>query len=158
MQWNELFFKGSCFQNNSSYSIFLIFLSCSPDWTIISELRLNPKRHGLFGGFFWKFMLSNFLSNKDVSVSYKSLDVQLTYDTLINALRFKAKVLGGTKVKSTCGAKLSEFRKTSVLSSIFIKISPRLRQHAALLLAWAPRFSGLAPSLYLVALYQKTKL
>ena len=47
-----------------------------------------------------KFALSNFLSNKDLSISYESSDVQLTFDTLINAFRFKAKLLGGAKVKN----------------------------------------------------------
>ena len=41
--------------------------------------------------FFWemKFVLSNFLSNEHLSISYESLDVQLTFDNLINAFRFK---------------------------------------------------------------------
>ena len=70
-----------------------------------------------------KFVLSNFLSNEDLSISYESWDVQLTFDTLINAFRFKAKPLGGAKVKNACEAKLAEFRKTSAISSIFIKTS-----------------------------------
>ena len=56
------------------------------------QLLLNPKRCGLFGGVLFreiKFVLSNFLSNEDLSISYESWDVQLTFDTLINAFRFK---------------------------------------------------------------------
>ena len=59
----------------------------------ISELFINPKRHGLLGGVFFgemKFVLSNFLSNEDLSISYESQDVQLSFDTLINDFRFKA--------------------------------------------------------------------
>jgi hypothetical protein len=68
-----------------------------------------------------KFALLNFLSNEDLSISYESWDVQLTFDTLINAFRFKALPLGGTKVENVCFTKLAEFRKTSAISSIFIK-------------------------------------
>ena len=68
-----------------------------------------------------KFVISNFLSNEDLSISYESWDVQLTFDTLINTFRFKAYPLGGAKVKNACGAKLAEFRKTSAISSSFIK-------------------------------------
>ena len=60
-------------------------------WKIITAL--NPKKPGLFGGVRFgemKFVLSNFLSSENLSISYKSWDVQLTFDTLINALRFKA--------------------------------------------------------------------
>ena len=54
---------------------------------------LNPKWCGLLGGVLFgemKFVLSNFLSNEDLSISNESWDVQLTFDTLINAFRFKA--------------------------------------------------------------------
>ena len=53
----------------------------------------NPKWCGLLGGVLFgemKFVLSIFLSNEDLSISYKSWDVQLTFDNLINAFRFKA--------------------------------------------------------------------
>ena len=56
-------------------------------------LLFNPKNCGLLGGVFFgetKFALSNFLSNEDLSSSYESWDVQLTFDTLINIFRFKA--------------------------------------------------------------------
>jgi hypothetical protein len=36
-------------------------------------------------------------------------------------IEISAIVLGGAKVKSACGAKLAEFRKTATISSIFIK-------------------------------------
>ena len=42
---------------------------------IIREVSLNPKRCGLFGGVLFgemKFVLSNFLSNEDLSISYES--------------------------------------------------------------------------------------
>ena len=58
-----------------------------------SLLFLNPKWCGLFGGVLFgemKFFLSNFLSNENLSSSYESWDVLLTFDTLINAFRFKA--------------------------------------------------------------------
>ena len=58
-----------------------------------------------------KFVLSNFLSSEDLSISYEGWDVQLTFDTLINAFRFKAKPIGGAKVKNAYDAKLAEFRK-----------------------------------------------
>ena len=38
-------------------------------------------------------------------------------------IEISAIVLGGAKVKSACGAKLAEFRKTSAISSIVIKTS-----------------------------------
>ena len=57
-----------------------------------------------------KFVLSNFLSNEDLSISYDSWDDHLSFDTLINAFRFKTWPLGGAKVKSACGAKFAEFR------------------------------------------------
>ena len=60
-------------------------LNVSPHFFIL----LNPKRCGLLGGVFFgemKFVLSNFLSNEDLSISY----VQLTFNTLIDAFRFKA--------------------------------------------------------------------
>ena len=41
---------------------------------------MNPKRCGLLGG--GKFVLSNFLSNEDLSISYESWDVQLTLQQL----------------------------------------------------------------------------
>ena len=46
-----------------------------------------------FGGVLFrkmKFLVSNFLLNEDLSVSYESGDIQLTFDTLINALKVKA--------------------------------------------------------------------
>ena len=85
---------------------------------------VNPKTHGLLGGVLFgemKFVLSNFLSKGDLSISYESRDVQLTFDNLINTFRFKAYPLVGPKVKNVCFAKLDEFRKTSAISSIFIK-------------------------------------
>ena len=42
---------------------------------LLLELPLNPKRCGLFGGVLFgemKFVLSNFLSNEDLSISYES--------------------------------------------------------------------------------------
>ena len=55
----------------------------------------NPKRPGLFWDVLFggkKFTLPNCLSNKDLSISHKSWDVQLTFDNLINAFRFKEEV------------------------------------------------------------------
>ena len=57
------------------------------------ESFFNPKRWGLLAGVFFgemKFVLSNFLSNENLSSSYESWDVQLTFDTLINIFMFKA--------------------------------------------------------------------
>ena len=54
---------------------------------------INPKRPGLLGGVLFgemKFVLSNFCSSEDISISNESCDVQLTFDTLISAFRFKA--------------------------------------------------------------------
>ena len=59
----------------------------------VESHHFNPKNCGLLGGVFFgetKFVLSNFLSNEDLSSSYESWDVQLTFDTLINIFRFKA--------------------------------------------------------------------
>ena len=57
------------------------------------ELSLfNPKNCGLLGGVFFgetKFVLSNFLSNEDLSILYESWDVQLAFDTLSNAFSYK---------------------------------------------------------------------
>ena len=57
------------------------------------HLYFHPKRTGLLVGILFgkmKFVLSNFLSKEDLSISYESWDIQLTFDTLINAFRFKA--------------------------------------------------------------------
>ena len=43
--------------------------------------------------------------------------------TFINDFRFKALPLGGPELKSACGTKYAEFRKTSAISWIFIKNS-----------------------------------
>ena len=56
---------------------------------------LNPKRCGLFWVVFrevWemKFAYLNFLSKEDLNISYENWDVELTFDTLINASRFKS--------------------------------------------------------------------
>jgi hypothetical protein len=53
---------------------------------------LTLKLAGFWEAFFveMKFAVSNFLSNEDLSILYESWDVQLTFDTLINAFRFKA--------------------------------------------------------------------
>ena len=51
------------------------------------SMYFNPKTRGLLGSIFFgemKFALSNFLSDEDLSISYESWDVQLTFDTLIN--------------------------------------------------------------------------
>ena len=74
--------------------------------------------------FFWemKFALSIFLSYEDLSISYESWDVQLTFDTLINAFRFKAYWLGGAKFENVCFTKLAEFRK----SPPFLQFSSKL--------------------------------
>ena len=64
-------------------------------------------KHFFFGEM--KFALSNFLSTEDLSISYESWDVQLTFDTLINDFRFKAKPLGGAKIKNVCFANFAEF-------------------------------------------------
>ena len=58
-----------------------------------------------FGRFFFgemKFVLSNFLSSEDLSISYESWDVQLTFDILINAFRFK-----GEELKPFCFVSVS---------------------------------------------------
>ena len=84
--------------------------------------RVNPLRPEWPGRSFlgeMKFVLSNFLSNEDLSISYESWDFQLTFDTMINAFRFK--LLSGAKDKSACCTKFAKFRKMSVISSIFIK-------------------------------------
>ena len=98
-----------------------IKMAYSTTWNM--EQHINPKRSELLRGVLFgemKFVLSNVFSSKDLNISYKSWDVQLTFDTLINAFRFKAKPLGGAKVKSAFDTKLSKFRKTSAISSIFI--------------------------------------
>ena len=66
-------------------------------------LCFNPKRPGLFLDVLFgemKFVLSNCVSSQDLSILYESRDVQLTFDTLLNAFRFKAKPLGGAKFKN----------------------------------------------------------
>ena len=47
------------------------------------KVDFNPKRPGLFWGVLFgemKFVLSKFLSNENLSISYESWDVQLTFD------------------------------------------------------------------------------
>ena len=66
---------------------------CQWPTEFVDVFSFKPKRCGLLGGVLFgkmKFVLSNFLSSEDLSISYKSWDVQLTFDTLINAFRFKA--------------------------------------------------------------------
>ena len=74
------------------------FITC---WRVVKNknllyfsgnLPINPKIPGLFWGVLFgemKFVLSNCLSSEDLSISYESWDVQLTFDTLVNAFRFK---------------------------------------------------------------------
>ena len=61
-----------------------------------------------------KFVFLNFLSNEDLSISYESWDIQLTFDTLINTFVYKALSLGDAKAKSACGTKVAEFRKKNL--------------------------------------------
>ena len=66
-------------------------LNFSPHFFIL----LNPKRCGLLGGvFFWRnevcLIKFSFKWRSKYYISYESWDFQLTFDTLINAFRFKA--------------------------------------------------------------------
>ena len=89
--------KPASFRVNGDH-ILSTYCKFGPIWLqysfcMICTNLVNPKRPGLFWGVLFgemKFVLSNFLSNENLSISYKSWDVQLTFDTLINAFRFKA--------------------------------------------------------------------
>ena len=98
-------------------------------WGIVQFLKhlvaaLTLKGPGLLRGFFFgemKFVFSEFSFKWRSNTFYESWDVQLIFDTLFNAFRYKVLPLGGTKVKNACWAKLAAFRKTSAVSSIFIQ-------------------------------------
>ena len=46
-----------------------------------NRYNFNPKE--------MKFALSNFLSNEALNILYESLDIQLTFDTLVNVFMFQ---------------------------------------------------------------------
>ena len=85
--------SNSNLQHFSALLLVCLFVGHSASIAVcIFDFRFNLKQCGLFGDVLFgemMFVLSNFLSNEDLS-TYFIWDVQLTFDTLINAFKFKA--------------------------------------------------------------------